>query len=345
MEKTFVFSLIAVMLLLGITSATINGQKYEESDSDQDGILDVKDNCINDYNPDQADSDGDGIGDACDATPYSKKEEKKILPNPITPYPKTETDSDKDGIPDSKDNCPKNYNPNQKDSDFDGLGDACDKTQSKVEKKPTYDKGMQMLHDNMKGTVKITKSDTQTKLTIKNTGKSDIQSLIIMVNKGSLQSVKSSWDKTKISDDTILLTNKNPLISGKSTIVILDWKGKPSLQQTNLSIISLPDVVDASNDSSIACNGKPADKASVQCNETPKGKASVQCNETPKGKASLLCNGFMPSEAGDFAHLLGVPQGMSQKKFLENILDNSQVNGMNDQIVVLAIPHILELEN
>lgn len=35
-------------------------------------------------------------------------------------------DSDKDGIPDEEDNCPTNYNPDQKDVDSDKIGDACD---------------------------------------------------------------------------------------------------------------------------------------------------------------------------------------------------------------------------
>jgi hypothetical protein len=34
-------------------------------------------------------------------------------------------DIDNDGIQDSQDNCPDNYNPDQKDSDGDGIGDAC----------------------------------------------------------------------------------------------------------------------------------------------------------------------------------------------------------------------------
>lgn len=53
----------------------------ENEDSDNDGILDSVDNCINSYNPDQVDFDNDGIGDTCD-------------------------DSDLDGLVDSEDSCP-----------------------------------------------------------------------------------------------------------------------------------------------------------------------------------------------------------------------------------------------
>ena len=37
-----------------------------------------------------------------------------------------DADDDNDGIEDVTDNCPIDFNPDQSDQDFDGLGDACD---------------------------------------------------------------------------------------------------------------------------------------------------------------------------------------------------------------------------
>jgi hypothetical protein len=59
------------------------------SDADNDGLIDVSDDCPLLANPLQEDTDGDSRGDACD-------------------------------------NCPSAWNPDQKDSDGDGTGDACD---------------------------------------------------------------------------------------------------------------------------------------------------------------------------------------------------------------------------
>lgn len=55
---------------------------------------------------------------------YHQDETEACVPNtPPTPIP---VDTDKDGIPDISDNCKTVANPDQKDSDNDGKGDACD---------------------------------------------------------------------------------------------------------------------------------------------------------------------------------------------------------------------------
>ena len=65
--------------------------RYQEIDSDSDGISDAIDNCPNIPNVNQADTDHDGMGDACD-------------------------------------NCPNNCNVQQLDADGDGIGDVCDQS-------------------------------------------------------------------------------------------------------------------------------------------------------------------------------------------------------------------------
>ena len=80
---------------------TVDGFQDDEDD-DNDGVLDVDDNCPLIGNASQLDTDGDGEGDACD------------------------TDDDGDGVVDSEDNCPLIANADQADTDGDGIGDVCD---------------------------------------------------------------------------------------------------------------------------------------------------------------------------------------------------------------------------
>ena len=58
-------------------------------DTDDDGVCDDEDNCVQTPNPNQTDTDDDGVGDVCD-------------------------------------NCPEIANPDQADADGDGIGDPCD---------------------------------------------------------------------------------------------------------------------------------------------------------------------------------------------------------------------------
>lgn len=71
-------------------------------DDDNDGLLDVEDNCIIKVNFEQVDNDFDGVGDECDE------------------------DDDGDGVFDLGDNCLMKVNGSQSDQDSDGKGDECD---------------------------------------------------------------------------------------------------------------------------------------------------------------------------------------------------------------------------
>lgn len=97
-----------------VYTATVGGvfpnPQYEPADTDQDGIIDVQDNCPRHENADQADVDLNGRGDACE-------------------------DFDRDGVVNQVDNCPNAPNREQSDIDRDGVGDTCDADESRVTEK------------------------------------------------------------------------------------------------------------------------------------------------------------------------------------------------------------------
>ncbi len=95
----------------------------EQYDYDNDGAGDDCDSCMIAKNPDQKDTDGDLIGDACDLCPLSK--EPDIQGNTDDMDAPGAEDSDNDRIGNRCDNCPTIANPDQKDSNNDGIGDAC----------------------------------------------------------------------------------------------------------------------------------------------------------------------------------------------------------------------------
>ena len=105
-------------------------------DTDNDGVFDDVDNCIDTPNPDQTDVDGNGIGDACQDTDSdtildindncpteANTDQSDVDGNGIGDLCQ---DTDGDGVLDIDDNCPLTANSNQEDANNNGIGDVCE---------------------------------------------------------------------------------------------------------------------------------------------------------------------------------------------------------------------------
>ena len=145
---------------VGAACAT-NNDCWVDRDRDGDGVVDAADNCVLTPNPTQSNSDGDRRGDACDpdctnrilltrcssnansaagscvtgGAGYATDRTWTIGPGPApgAVCSTIDDDYDVDFVEDSLDDCPGQANPpiipgtlRQRDSDRDGLGDACD---------------------------------------------------------------------------------------------------------------------------------------------------------------------------------------------------------------------------
>ncbi|MCP4703005.1 MAG: hypothetical protein GY865_00220, partial [candidate division Zixibacteria bacterium] len=111
------------------------------ADDDEDGVIDINDNCLGTANPDQLDDDGDGFGDLCDICAGGDDaldDDGDTVPDDCDVCPGFDDaiDSDEDTVADGCDNCPDHPNPGQEDSNGNDVGDLCDYTCGDIDGTP-----------------------------------------------------------------------------------------------------------------------------------------------------------------------------------------------------------------
>jgi hypothetical protein len=91
--------------------------RVPDTDADKGGYYDY--NCLGYNNPTQVDTDSDSGPKPYEPVPITARD-------PQTGGDACDVDDDSDGITDVADNCPKNANKDQADTDGDAIGDPCD---------------------------------------------------------------------------------------------------------------------------------------------------------------------------------------------------------------------------
>ena len=126
-----------------------------EADTDGDGVMDVYDKCPLTDPGEVVDSDG------CSCSQKTCDDENPLTVdkcNLRTASCHHLSDVDQDGVPDEEDNCPRVYNPDQLDSDSDGIGDECEI--GYIDSDTTLDRGTYYITgSDLNGAVTINASD------------------------------------------------------------------------------------------------------------------------------------------------------------------------------------------